>query len=207
MNHFRQSLQSRDEKVLWHPYTQHGLRSPILPVTSARGVYLYVEDGREILDGISSWWVNLHGHAHPRIARAVAEQCERMEHVVFAGFTHEPAVRLAEVLTEAIQNAGARLARAFYSDNGSTAVEVALKIAYQYHLNRGESGRLKFLALRHSYHGDTMGAMSVGEPEGYHVPFRRLLPEVDLSIREASRISRSGWIRRPARMPHSFSSR
>ncbi len=168
------TLEERDASVIWHPYSQHGLKYPILPVVSAQGAYLYLEDGRKILDGISSWWVNLHGHAHPRIARAIAAQCEKMEHVIFAGFTHEPAVKLAETIM-----GGTHFARAFYSDNGSTAVEVALKIAYQYHLNRGDTKRQKFLALRHSYHGDTLGAMAVGEPDGYHAHFRSLLPRVD----------------------------
>src|SRR5687767_8872405 len=92
------SLAERDRKVIWHPYSQHGLNQTILPVVSARGAYLKLEDGREILDGISSWWVNVHGHAHPQIVQAIERQASQMEHVIFAGFTHEPAVQLAEVL-------------------------------------------------------------------------------------------------------------
>ncbi len=173
------SLAERDRQVIWHPYSQHGLNQAVLPVVSARGAYLKLADGREILDGISSWWVNLHGHAHPKIVSAIAAQAAQLEHVIFAGFTHDPAVRLAEFLTQygPIRNAG--LSRVFYSDNGSTAVEVALKMAYQYHLNLGRKPRERFLALSHSYHGDTLGAMAVGEPSGFHTQFRRLMPQVD----------------------------
>jgi adenosylmethionine-8-amino-7-oxononanoate aminotransferase len=173
------SLAERDRKVIWHPYSQHGLNREILPVVSASGAYIKLADGRDILDGISSWWVNIHGHAHPQIVRAIAEQAAKMEHVIFAGFTHEPAIELAELLTSfaPIQSAG--LSRVFYSDNGSTAVEVALKMAYQYHLNQGCETRRRFIALSHSYHGDTLGAMAVGEPSGFHRQFRPLMPEVD----------------------------
>src|SRR6185437_3677575 len=111
-------LYERDRKVIWHPYTQHGLNAPILPVVSGKGAYLTLADGRVILDAVSSWYVNIHGHAHPDIIRAIAGQAEKLEHVIFAGFTHEPAIRFAELLTEhpAIQAAG--LSRVFYSDNG-----------------------------------------------------------------------------------------
>lgn len=172
-------LVERDRKVIWHPYTQHGLARENLPVVSAEGAFLILEDGTKILDAISSWWVNLHGHGHPVIAAAIAGQARTMEHVLFAGFTHEPAVRLAELLLEGAQSNGNRFARAFFSDNGSTAVEAALKMAFQFHLNRGDQKRSRFLALRHSYHGDTFGAMAVGEPTGFHAPFRKLLAPVD----------------------------
>lgn len=173
------SLVERDKRVLWHPYTQHGLESPLLPIQSASGAYLKLSNGQEVLDGISSWWVNLHGHSEPRIVRAIQNQASQLEHVLFAGMTHEPAVRLAETLLHypPIQQAG--LARVFYSDNGSTAVEVALKMAFQSHLNQGNKGRDRFLALSNAYHGDTFGAMAVGEPTGFHSPFRKLLPQVD----------------------------
>jgi adenosylmethionine-8-amino-7-oxononanoate aminotransferase len=169
----------RDRSVIWHPYSQHGLGDPILGVASGKGAYLRLMDGREVIDGISSWWVNLHGHAHPEIARAIFEQSKKLEHVIFAGFTHEPAVALAEALVEHPFLKGAGLSKVFYSDNGSTAVEVALKMAFQYHINRGEKPRERFLALSNSYHGDTLGAMAVGEPEGFHKIFRSLLPQVD----------------------------
>lgn len=173
------SLMSRDEKWIWHPYTQHGLQSSILPVRRAQGSYLELEDGRTLLDAISSWWVNGLGHCHPRIAQAIAAQAKELEHVIFAGFTHAPAVDLAQALIEATQERGADFTKVFYSDNGSTAVEVALKMAYQFHQNRGAKHRTRFIALRGSYHGDTLGAMAVGEPEGFHTCFRPLLAPVD----------------------------
>lgn len=175
-------LLSRDLRVIWHPYSQHGLGELILPVVSARGARLTIRDGdrtREVIDGISSWWVNLHGHSHPAIAEAIHAQARSLEHVIFAGFTHEPAVALAETLVEAFRARGLPMERVFYSDNGSTAVEAALKMAFQFHVNRGDRGRSRFLALRGSYHGDTLGAMAVGDPDGYHALFRPLLPPVD----------------------------
>jgi adenosylmethionine-8-amino-7-oxononanoate aminotransferase len=168
-----------DSRFVWHPFTQHGTAEPPLPVASARGAWLELEDGRRIIDGISSWWVNLHGHAHPAIASAIAEQAARLEHVIFAGFTHEPGARLAETLVGALRERGARSTRIFYTDNGSTAVEAALKMALQFHDNRGERGRRRLLALRGSYHGDTWGSMSVSEPDGFHARFRDLLLPVD----------------------------
>lgn len=173
------SLLNRDQKWIWHPYTQHGLNQPILPICKAQGSYLELEDGHRILDAISSWWVNGLGHCHPRIAQAISEQAEQLEHVIFAGFTHAPAVNLAEALIHATQERGAKFEKVFFSDNGSTAVEVALKMAFQFHQNRGETTRTRFLALRGSYHGDTLGAMAVGEPEGFHTCFKPLLAPVD----------------------------
>ena len=173
------SFSELDQKWVWHPYTQHGLHHPILPVKRGRGSYLELESGQKILDAISSWWVNALGHCHPRIAQAISEQAQELEHVIFAGFTHTPAVRLAEALILATQARGAKFEKVFYSDNGSTAVEVALKMAYQFHQNRGETKRTRFIALRGSYHGDTLGAMAVGEPEGFHTCFKPLLAPVD----------------------------
>jgi len=146
--------------------------APPLPIVKGSGVYLYTEDGRRILDGISSWWVNIHGHSHPRLNRALAEQAQRLEHVVFAGCTHEPAVALAERLVALLP---ARLTRVFYSDNGSTAVEVAVKLACQYWSNRGQPERRVFLALEHGYHGDTVGAMSVSAESVFTRAFATLL--------------------------------
>jgi adenosylmethionine-8-amino-7-oxononanoate aminotransferase len=148
-------------------------------VKSGKGAYLDLEDGTKVLDGISSWWVNLHGHSHPEIARAIYQQAQKLEHVIFSGFTHDPAVELAETLLNATRQRGALYEKVFYSDNGSTAVEAALKMAYQYHQNRGETSRQKFIALKHSYHGDTLGAMAVSEPEGFHQVFQKILPRVD----------------------------
>ena len=128
-------LVDRDRACVWHPYTQMRTAPPPLPIVRGEGVYLYTEDGRKILDGISSWWVNIHGHSHPKLNEALAAQAREIEHVVFAGCTHRPAVELAERLV-AVLPAG--LTRVFYSDNGSTAVEVALKLARQYWSNRGQ---------------------------------------------------------------------
>jgi adenosylmethionine---8-amino-7-oxononanoate aminotransferase len=172
-------LTERDQSSIWHPYTQHGLQGAPLAVTSARGATLKLSDGAEVIDAISSWWVNIHGHGHPAIREAIARQFERLDHVMFAGFTHEPAVELAEWLLKLARAGGASSSRVFYSDNGSTAVEAALKIAFQFHVNQGRAGRTKFLALKGSYHGDTLGAMAVSEPEGFHRLFRPILAQVD----------------------------
>jgi adenosylmethionine-8-amino-7-oxononanoate aminotransferase len=166
------NLVARDRACVWHPYTQMQLAPPPLPITRGEGVYLYTEDGRRILDGISSWWVNIHGHAHPRLNQAIADQAARLEHVMFAGCTHEPAVALAEQLVARLP---AGLTRVFYSDNGSTAVEVAVKLALQYWDNRGETRRRVFLTLDHAYHGDTVGAMSVSADSIFTRPFAPLL--------------------------------
>ncbi|MEP6962839.1 MAG: aminotransferase class III-fold pyridoxal phosphate-dependent enzyme, partial [Acidobacteriota bacterium] len=128
------SLVDRDRAVVWHPYTQARTAPEPLAVERGEGVFLHTEDGRKILDGISSWWVNVHGHSHPKLNAALAAQAQKLEHVIFAGATHRPAVELAEELLGVLP---AGLARVFYSDNGSTAVEVALKMAWQYWRNRG----------------------------------------------------------------------
>src|SRR5215813_9861178 len=154
-----ESLAERDRAHLWHPYTQEQTAPLPIPITHAQGVYLYTEDGRRILDGISSWWVNIHGHSHPKLNEALARQARELEHVVFAGCTHRPAIELAERLLEILP---AGMSKVFYSDNGSTAVEVALKMAVQYWRNRGED-RYTFIALQNAYHGDTVGAMSASE--------------------------------------------
>jgi adenosylmethionine-8-amino-7-oxononanoate aminotransferase len=171
----RGSLPERDARSLWHPYTQHGLEREMLPVARAEGSLLVLEDGREVVDAISSWWTCLHGHAHPRLVAALAEQAQRLDHVLFAGCTHEPAVALAE---ELLAVAPAGLARVFYSDDGSTAVEVALKMALQGHRQAGEAERRVFVALEGAYHGDTFGAMAIGEREPFFAPFEPLLFEV-----------------------------
>jgi adenosylmethionine-8-amino-7-oxononanoate aminotransferase len=167
-------VRGADERFVWHPYTQHGLNQPPVAVSRAQGAYLFSEDGRRIFDGVSSWWVTLHGHAHPKISAAIAEQAATLEQVIFAGFTHEPAARLA---AELIQRAPAGLQRVFFSDDGSTAVEVAVKVALQYHRNRGEDRRL-IAALDNAYHGDTFGAMSVSGRGLFTEPFSSLLFDV-----------------------------
>ncbi len=147
-----------------------------LPVVAGDGPFLVTEDGRRVLDGISSWWVNVHGHCNPRVGRAIAAQASRLEHVMFAGCTHPPAVELAERLLERLPVSPGRV---FYSDNGSTAVEVALKMAYQYWTNRGEDRRRTFLALEHAYHGDTVGAMSASHGSLFTASYAPLLFRVE----------------------------
>lgn len=170
------SLAARDRSCIWHPFTQMKTAPDPLPVVRGEGAYLITEDGRRVLDGISSWWVNVHGHSNPRINRALAEQAGRLEHVMFAGCTHPPAVELAERLLPRLPD---RLTRVFFSDNGSTAVEVALKMAYQYWTNRGETQRRTFLALQHAYHGDTVGAMSASHDSLFTASYAPLLFQVE----------------------------
>ena len=167
-----ENLAERDQACLWHPYTQMLNQPPPMAIVKAEGVYLYTDDGRKILDGISSWWVNLHGHAHPKLNAALAKQADELEHVIFAGCTHRPAVELAERLVELLPDG---LSRVFYSDNGSTAVEVALKLAVQYWRNQGNEARRTFISLDHAYHGDTVGAMSVSEASSFTLPFSSML--------------------------------
>ena len=170
------SLTDRDRAVLWHPYTQMLTATAPLPILRAEGVWLYTEDGRRILDGISSWWVNIHGHSHPKLNAALAAQARELEHVVFAGCTHRPAVDLAERLIELLPKG---LARVFYSDNGSTAVEVALKMAIQYWRNLGQPDRRTFITLHNAYHGDTVGAMSASADSVFTRAFEPLLFPVE----------------------------
>ena len=166
------SLAARDQACLWHPYTQMLNQPPPLGIVRGEGVYLYTEDGHRILDGISSWWVNIHGHAHPKLNAALASQAGELEHVIFAGCTHRPAVELAERLVSLLPDG---LTRVFYSDNGSTAVEVALKLAVQYWQNLGDDKRETVVSLDHAYHGDTVGAMSVSEASSFTSPFSSML--------------------------------
>lgn len=174
----RSPLLAKDAEVLWHPFTQHKIEKDFPLIVSGSGSRLFTDTGHELIDATSSWWVNLHGHAHPEIVRTIAEQAARLEHVLFAGYTHEPAIVLGECLLAEAQKVNPQLAKVFYSDNGSTAVEVALKMAYQYHQLKGEK-RTRFLALTDSYHGDTVGAMSVSEPSGFHKYFLPLMMPVD----------------------------
>jgi adenosylmethionine-8-amino-7-oxononanoate aminotransferase len=168
----RTDLTARDSACIWHPYTQMKTAPSPLPIVRGEGIYLFTDDGRRFLDGISSWWVNIHGHAHPELNAAMAAQAAQLEHVVFAGATHEPAVALAEQLLSILP---AGLTRVFYSDNGSTAIEVALKMAWQYWQNRGKAARRELVTLHHAFHGDTVGAMSVSELTGFSKPFEGLL--------------------------------
>jgi adenosylmethionine-8-amino-7-oxononanoate aminotransferase len=153
---------------LWHPFTQNGVDPAPLLIRGARGVFLETQDGRQILDAISSWWVNLHGHSHPAIAQAVAEQAARLEHVLFAGFSHEPAEELAAALGKIVPQP---LRHVFFSDDGSTAVEVALKLALQYWNNLRRPEKRRIVALENAYHGDTAGAMSVSDDSPFTAAF------------------------------------
>ncbi|GGA87339.1 adenosylmethionine--8-amino-7-oxononanoate transaminase [Puia dinghuensis] len=181
------SLTQRDRQVIWHPYTQHKGFLPPIPVVKGKGSLLFDDEGNAYIDAISSWWVNIHGHAHPYIAEKLYQQALRLEHVIFTGFTHEPAVALAERLLPLLPG---DFSRVFYSDNGSTAVEVAIKMAIQYWSNQADTGpsasgalrarpggRNKVLAFHHSYHGDTFGAMSVSERSVFTDAFREYLFE------------------------------
>lgn len=165
------NLSARDKASIWHPFTQSATAPDNIGIVKAEGVWLYAEDGRRFLDGTASWWVNAHGHAHPHIAKRIAKQALKLEHIIFAGFTHEPAVQLAEQL---LRLAGNPYGKVFYSDNGSTSVEVALKIALQYFHNKAER-RNHIIAFENSYHGDTFGAMSVGHRNAFSAPFGDLL--------------------------------
>lgn len=167
-------LSKKDEQFIWHPFTPLiSKRKPIV-ISSASGVYLHTADGRKILDAISSWWVNLHGHGHPHIAEAIAKQANTLEHVIFAGFTHEPAIMLAENLLSILPKNQHKI---FFSDDGSTAVEVAIKIAMQF-MHARHPERSKIIAFRDAYHGDTFGSMSVAERGGFNTPFTKYLFEV-----------------------------
>ncbi|MEG3084751.1 adenosylmethionine--8-amino-7-oxononanoate transaminase [Sphingomonas sp. PB2P12] len=160
--------------AVWHPFTQHGLGEPIPLVTHADGAALYTSDGRRIVDAISSWWVTTHGHANPKIMAAIAEQAGKLDQIIFAGWTHQPAEELARGLTAIMPP---ELTRVFFSDSGSTSVEVALKMALGYWLDRGED-RHRILVLEHGYHGDTIGAMSVGARGVYNRAYAPLLFDV-----------------------------
>jgi len=178
------TLQERDFKVIWHPFTQQKNRKPPIPIVKGKGTLLFDELGNEYIDAISSWWVTIHGHAHPYIADKLYQQAITLEQVIFAGFTHEPAVSLAERLLPILPNDFSKI---FYSDNGSTSTEVAIKMSLQYwwnaHNNVTEGGmekpkRTKLLAFNNSYHGDTFGAMSVSDRSVFTLAFHDKLFEV-----------------------------
>jgi adenosylmethionine-8-amino-7-oxononanoate aminotransferase len=176
------TLQERDYQVIWHPFTQQKNRQAPVPIVKGKGTLLFDENGNTYIDAISSWWVTLHGHAHPYIAEQLYQQALQLEQVIFAGFTHEPAVALAEKLLPLLPN---QFAKIFYSDNGSTSTEVALKMALQFWWN-GRSTvdgqrfteRSKILAFNNAYHGDTFGAMSVSDRSVFTLAFHDKLFEV-----------------------------
>jgi adenosylmethionine-8-amino-7-oxononanoate aminotransferase len=167
----------RDLEVVWHPCTQmkDHERLPLIPVARGEGPWLYDFDGARYLDAISSWWVNLFGHANPRINAAVRAQLDRLEHVILAGFTHEPVLELSERLTRLLPDG---LTRCFYADNGSSAIEVAVKMSFHYWLNRGLPRKRRFITLTNSYHGETLGALAVGDVQLYKDTYRPLLMDV-----------------------------
>src|SRR5882762_5995074 len=171
------SLAARDLRVVWHPCTQMKDHEtvPMVAIRRGSGAWLEDFDGNRYLDAVSSWWVNLFGHANPRINAALADQLGRLEHVIFAGFTHEPAIRLAERL---IKLAPPTLTRCFLADNGSAAVEVAIKMSFHYWRNRGLPQKTRFMTLQNSYHGETLGALAVGNVELYKTLYKPLLMEV-----------------------------
>ena len=178
---------------IWLPYAQMKTAAPPLAVMATQGSRITLADRRELVDGIASWWTACHGYNHPHIRAAVERQLAQMPHVMFGGMVHEPALTLARRLTNLLakNSPTGELDRVFFSDSGSVAVEVALKMAVQYWLNRGQLRRNRIVAFTGGYHGDTSGAMAVSDPEGsMHAAFRGLLPEqiaVDLPIDEASR--------------------
>lgn len=170
-----QNVVDLDRAYVWHPFTQEQTAPAPIEIVAAKGSRLIGANGKEFLDLISSWWVTIHGHAHPRIAQAIAEQARTLEQVIFAGFTHAPAARLA---TELVRRLPAGLERVFFSDDGSTSVEVAMKMALQFWRNQGETRR-RFLAFEGGYHGDTVGAMSAGRSSGFFDAFEAMLFSVD----------------------------
>ena len=170
------SLAERDEQVIWHPFTAQKYAPRPVGIVKGEGIYLIDEDDNRYIDAISSWWVTLHGHAHPYIAHKLYEQSRQLEQVIFAGFTHLPAVLLAEKLLPVLPGNFARL---FYSDNGSTSTEVAIKMALQYWWNKGSHQRKRVIAFTDGYHGDTFGAMSAGARSIFTAAFTDKLFEVD----------------------------
>ena len=170
----KQELLRLDRRHVWHPCTQekdHEMLSPI-PISRGEGMHLIDMDGRRYIDGVSSWWVNLFGHNHPRLNRALQQQADLVAHHIFAGFTHEPAVELASRLCA---RAPGDLCRVFFADNGSAAVEVALKMSFQYWQQSGHSKKVRFVSIREAYHGETVGALSVGGCDLYRDIYRPIL--------------------------------
>jgi len=174
MNQYQHLLQL-DQQFIWHPYSSLGSDMPVFPVVSASGVQLKLADGRELIDGMSSWWSAIHGYNHPQMNLALENQIKTMSHVMFGGLTHPPAVELAKTLVEITPDT---LQSVFFSDSGSVAVEVAMKMAIQYWHDKQQPDKQKFLTLRGGYHGDTFGAMSVCDPvTGMHGLFNQSLAQ------------------------------
>lgn len=173
----KSTLVEQDRAYVWHPFTQMQTARPSIPIVKAKGVYLYAEDGRRYLDGISSWWVNLHGHGHPYIVEKIQRQLGVLDHVLFADFTHSAAVDLAMRLLPLLPGT---MSKVFYTDNGSTAVEVALKMGLQYWVNQDpKTPKMKVVCFEGSYHGDTFGAMSAAGRNAFNKPFWKCLFDVE----------------------------
>ncbi|MCW8897646.1 MAG: adenosylmethionine--8-amino-7-oxononanoate transaminase [Flavobacteriales bacterium] len=168
------SLKQKDKQYIWHPFDQQK-GADIIPIVKGLGAFVFDEHGKKYIDGFSSWWVNIHGHAHPYIAQKIYQQALELEHIAFGGFTHPQAVNLSERLIHLLPN---NIEKLFFSDNGSTANEVALKMAVQYWFNQGKK-RTRFIALENDYHGDTFGSMSLTARGGFNEPFETLLFDVD----------------------------
>jgi adenosylmethionine-8-amino-7-oxononanoate aminotransferase len=169
-------MDKHDSGAIWYPFTQAKTAAPPIHIERAKGCILYTKDGSEYIDAVSSWWVNIHGHSHPHVAESIAAQALKMEHVIFAGFTHSPAIELAERLVNILPEP---IEKIFFSDNGSTAVEVAIKMAMQYWHNSGIHHKKRIVAFDHAYHGDTFGAMSVGAKSAFNAAFESYLFHVD----------------------------
>jgi adenosylmethionine---8-amino-7-oxononanoate aminotransferase len=162
-----------DHEHVWHPYASMSTPPAVNMAVSARGTKIRLADGQELIDAVSSWWCVAHGHNHPQIVKAIRDQAEKLAHVMFAGFTHEPAIELAALLMKQVPQG---LDAIFFADSGSIAVECAAKMAVQYQLARGCEGRCKLAALKGGYHGDTLGAMALSDPNGMHTLFKGMLP-------------------------------
>jgi adenosylmethionine-8-amino-7-oxononanoate aminotransferase len=175
----QESLSARDKKVIWHPYTHQKYNPDPIPIVKGEGAWLIDDQGNRYLDAVSSWWVTIHGHGHPYIAESIYRQALQLEQVIFTGFTHRPAVELAEKLLAILPN---EFSKVFYSDNGSTSTEVAIKMAIQYWWNKGNKKRTRIIALTNSYHGDTFGAMSISERGIFTMAFQDRLFDVLFAI-------------------------
>ncbi len=173
MNSRKNSLSERDSISIWHPFTPQLNAEPPVGIVRGEGSLLFDEEGNSYIDAISSWWVNLHGHAHPHIAKSISDQLSILEHAIFSGYTHKPAVELAEKLLELLPD----MDKVFYSDDGSTSVEVALKMAFQFWHNAGKP-KTKIVAFENAYHGDTFGGMSVGARNVFNHAFEKMLFDV-----------------------------